>query len=89
LIFCCYNKIPEAEYFKNKKGSQAWWLMPLIPTLRRQRQEFPEFVGSLVYIMHFRTTRATQRNPVLEQTNRTKQNKQTNKKDFPHLSFKL
>jgi hypothetical protein len=42
----------------------------------------PEFEASLVYKVSSRTARATQRNPVLKNKNKTKQNKtnkQTNK----------
>ena len=65
---------------KNKSLSQAWWRMPLIPALRWQTQaDLCEFKASLVYKTSSRTTRVvTQRNPVFE--NKTKQNKQTNKK---------
>ena len=45
---------------------------PLIPALGRQRQEdLCEFRVSLVYRVSSKTSRATQRNPVLE--NKTKQ----------------
>jgi hypothetical protein len=45
----------------------------LIPVLRRQRQvELSEFEASLVYTVSSRTSRTTQRNPVLEK----------NKKEF-------
>ena len=41
--------------------------MPLIPALWRQRQvDLCEFKDSLVYRVSFRTSRATQRNPVLK-----------------------
>ena len=41
--------------------------MLLIPALGRQRQaELYEFKASLVYRASFRTTKATQRNPVLK-----------------------
>jgi hypothetical protein len=40
--------------------SWAWWCMPLITALRRQRQvELCEFKASLVYIVSSRPTRAT------------------------------
>ena len=46
----------------------------MIPTLRKQRKEdLSEFEASLVYIVNFRTARATQRNSVSQ--NKTKQNK--------------
>jgi hypothetical protein len=40
------------------------WRMPLIPSLRRQRQEISELEASLVYRASSRPTRATQRNSV-------------------------
>jgi hypothetical protein len=40
--------------------------MPLIAALGRQRQQISEFKASLVYRVSSRTTRATQRNPVLK-----------------------
>jgi hypothetical protein len=36
-----------------------WWLTPLIPPLRRQRQQISAFEASLVYIVSSRTARAT------------------------------
>ena len=40
--------------------NQAWGRTPLIPALRRQRQEdLCEFKVSLIYIVSFRTARAT------------------------------
>jgi hypothetical protein len=50
----------------------------LILSLRRQRQEqinLCEFKDSLVYRANFRIARATQRNLVLEKTNKQTQNK--------------
>ena len=45
--------------------SWAWWCMPLILALERQRQvDLSEFKASLVYIMSFRKLRAIQRDPV-------------------------
>jgi len=39
--------------------SQPWWHMPLIPALRRQRQEdLYEFWANLIYIGSFRMVRA-------------------------------
>ena len=46
--------------------------MPLIPELGRQKSEFEAI---LVYRVNFRTAKATQRNPKLEQQT----NKQTNR----------
>jgi hypothetical protein len=48
--------------------------MSLIPACGRQRQaDLGELEASLVYIASYKTARATQRSPVLE--NKTKQNK--------------
>ena len=44
--------------------SWAWWHMPLIPALGRQRQWVSEFEASLVYRVSSRTARTIQRNPV-------------------------
>lgn len=41
--------------FKFKIGGQAWWCMPLIPAIRRQRQM--EFKDNPVYIVSSRTAR--------------------------------
>jgi hypothetical protein len=49
--------------------SQAWWCMPLILALGRQRQAMSEFEASLVYKVSSRTARATQRNPVSKKKN--------------------
>jgi hypothetical protein len=39
---------------------RAWWHMPLIPALGRQKQEdFYEFEASLIYKMNSRTVRIT------------------------------
>jgi hypothetical protein len=36
---------------KTQIGSQAWWQMPVIPALKKQRQENLEFKASLSYIV--------------------------------------
>ena len=43
----------------------AWWHMPLIPEIGRQRQVISEFEASLVYKVSPRTARTTQRNKKL------------------------
>jgi hypothetical protein len=43
-----------------------WWHMPLIPAFRSHSQEISEFEASLFYRVSSRTSRATQRNPVLK-----------------------
>ena len=60
--------------------------MPLVSALGRQRQvDLCEFKASLVYRLSSRTTRVTQKNPVLKnknpnkQTNKQKTNKNQNK----------
>jgi hypothetical protein len=45
--------------------SGQWWLMPLIPALRRLKQEdLFEFQASVLYKASFSSAKATQRNPV-------------------------
>ena len=45
---------------KNLQVFQAWWHMPLILVLRRQKQtDFCEFKTSLVYVVNSRTAKAT------------------------------
>jgi hypothetical protein len=53
-------------HLKSKVYTWAWWRTPLIPALRKQRQEdLCEFEASLVYRVSSMTARAvTQRNPV-------------------------
>jgi hypothetical protein len=53
-------------YYFFLKGNQAWWCTPVIPALRRLRQEDHEFKASLGYI----TTK--KKKPKNEQTNKTK-----------------
>ena len=61
---------------------------PLILALGLQRQaDLCEFKASLIYKVSFRTTRAIkQRNPVLKQQNKTKQN-QTKRKIVAMTTF--
>ena len=55
------------NFLKEIQESRAWWRMPLIPALGRQRQvNLCEFEASLVYRESFRTPRATERNPGLK-----------------------
>ena len=43
---------------------KQWWLSPLIPALRRQRQQdHCEFEASMVYRVSYTAARGTQRNP--------------------------
>ena len=54
-------------------------IMPLIPALRRQRQiDLCEFKASLVY----RVSSRTERNPVLENSNKTKKDKKEERKSL-------
>ena len=53
-------------------GSRAWWCTPLIPALRRLRQE--DF-QPLVYRVSSRTARDTQRNPVSKNQKKKKKNR--------------
>ena len=63
-------------------GSQAKWHVPLIPALQRQRQAgIHKFEPSLVYIVSFWTSRATEQEPVLE-TNKKQKMKQTNEQKY-------
>jgi hypothetical protein len=41
-----------------EKEILVWWHTPLIPALRRQRQQISEFEASLVYKVSSRTARA-------------------------------
>ena len=52
---------------------QWWWLTPLVPALRRQRQvDLWEFEASLVYKANSKTARTvSQRKPCLKETNKT------------------
>jgi hypothetical protein len=68
-----YGKIYEKYYgcslemgdtFEKERFSPAWWHMPLIPALGRQRNAISEFEASLVYGVRSMTARAIQRNPV-------------------------
>jgi hypothetical protein len=62
---------------KTVTASRAWWRMPLIPALGRQRQ-----VASLVYKVSSRTARTAQRNLVSKtkkQTNKTKNERKKEK----------
>jgi hypothetical protein len=52
--------------------------VPLIPSLRSRGRQIFEFKVSFVYRVNSRTSRATQRNPVLKNQNQSKL-KQTNK----------
>ena len=60
-----------------------WWLTPLIPALRRQRQaDLCEFKASLVYRASSRTgSKAIQRNPVSKNKKQKQTNKQTKKNE--------
>jgi len=53
--------------FKITIGASRWQCVALIPALGRQRREdLCEFKASLVYRASSRTSKATQRNPVLK-----------------------
>ena len=55
----------EKKTLKKLSEARQWWHAPLIPALRRQRQEISEFEASLVYRASARTgSKATQRNSV-------------------------
>jgi len=70
------------SYIRKWISSQAWWHMPLIPALGRQRQvDFGVHKVSLFYRVSSRTSRATQRNPV------SKKQKQTNKRKRKRNGF--
>ena len=44
---------------KSRTG-RAWWCMPLIPALKRQRQVYLcEFKASLIYIVNYKIARIT------------------------------
>jgi hypothetical protein len=43
--------MPKKRHFKEKKVSQAWWYIPVIPALRRLSQKVFEFEASLSYIV--------------------------------------
>jgi hypothetical protein len=62
----------------------------LVPAFGRQREGnlFFEFEASLVYRARSRTTRTTQRNPVLKNSNKTNKQKLTKKHIIsPHTHF--
>ena len=65
-------KIEFQNKFKSMVLCWAWWCMPVISALRRQRQvDFCiQFKVILVYKVRSRTARAIQRNPVLKKTNK-------------------
>ena len=64
-------------FFKTKKIAGQWQHTTSITAFVKQRKVgLCEFEASLVYRVSSRIARATQRNPVLEKTN-----KQTNKKN--------
>ena len=65
-------KIEFQNKFKTMSVCWAWWCMPVISALRRQRQvDFCiQFKVILVYKVSSRTARAIQRNPVLKKTNK-------------------
>ena len=65
-------KIEFQNKFKSMVLCWAWWCMPVISALRRQRQgDFCiQFKVILVYKVSSRTARAIQRNPVLKKTNK-------------------
>jgi hypothetical protein len=62
-----------------KNMCRAWWCMPLIPALGRQRQRISEFKASLVYKVSSRTARATQKNPVSKKTKKKKEKRKKKK----------
>jgi hypothetical protein len=70
---CPWVQFPAPK--EKEKGSQVWWPTALIPAPGRQRQAVSEFEASLVYSVSSRTARATQRNPVSKNQNKTKQKK--------------
>ena len=64
--------------------SWAWWHVPLISALGRQRQvDLCEFKAIMVYRVISRPAKATQRNPVLK--NKKQNNKKKVKCHFPKL----
>ena len=68
-----------------KNMCRAWWCMPLIPALGRQRQRISEFKASLVYKVSSRTARATQKNPVSKKNQKKKRKKEKKKKEKKEL----
>ena len=65
---------------KTNTSGAWWWHTPLVPALRRQRQEnLCEFEASLAYKASSRTARTTQKNPVSKtnKQNKTKQKQRT------------
>jgi hypothetical protein len=47
------NKVAGYTVYKNTWRNQVWWCTPVIPALRRLRQEDHELKASLNYIMSF------------------------------------
>lgn len=59
--------LQEPHTLKNNNYAKWWWCMPLIPTLRRERQVgLCDLEASLVYRVTSKTAKATQGNPVLK-----------------------
>jgi hypothetical protein len=60
---------------KNINISQAWWRMPLIPALGRQRQVDFSVRGQPALQSEFQDSQGYAENPCLEKQNKTKQKK--------------
>jgi hypothetical protein len=52
---CLFQNIKKLIFFLRRRyiSSQAWWRTPIIPTVRKQRQEVHELKASLSYIANF------------------------------------
>jgi hypothetical protein len=61
--------------------SRVWWRTPLILHSGGRGRQISEFEASLVYRVSSRTTRATQRNPVMKKKKTKTKNPNNKKRD--------
>jgi hypothetical protein len=56
MVMYLVNIIKKLDSNMGKCSSWVWWVTPVIPALRRLRQEDPEFESSLGYVASSRPT---------------------------------